>query len=56
MNLALCFALAPLQSWFWLPLDEHNFSTATMSVFEAMPFFGAGLFCAVLISNGFDFY
>lgn len=30
--------------------------SAAMSVSEAMPFFGVGLFCAVLISDGFDIY
>lgn len=49
MNLALHFASGYL-------LMSTDFSTAAMSVSEARPFFGAGLFCAVLISDGFDFY
>lgn len=56
MNPALCFALALYSHGSGCRLMGTDFSTAAMSVFEAMSFFGAGLFCAVLISDGFDFY
>lgn len=56
MNLAFRFVLALSSHGSGCLLMSSDFSKATMSVFEAMPFFGAGLFCAVLISDGFDFY